>query len=170
MDLFLVRHARAVPRDAGAVVAARVSAREWNAARALTPRGHAQLRRMVRGLDRLGVSFDRLYHSAKLRSIETANGLAELLDDDGETVTTERLSAPPGEALFAEISGDRVALVGHEPHLGALVGLLVAKGADVTLDMKPSGVVWLRGELRLGGMHVRAVLPPRVLRALARRA
>ncbi len=166
MDLLLIRHARAVPRDVGAVAAAQTSAREWNAARALTARGHAQLRRTVRALDRLGIRFDRLYHSPKLRSIETANGLMDLLD--GESTVTARLCAPPGDALFGEISGARVALVGHEPHLSGLVGLLAAKGADVAIKLKPSGVVWLRGELRLGGMHVRAVLPPRVLRALAR--
>ncbi len=167
MDLFLIRHARAVPRDLGAVAAAETSGREWNAARSLTHRGHAQLRRTARALDRLGVRFDRLYHSPKLRSIETANGLSGLID--GESVVTERLTAPPGEALFAQIKGGCVALVGHEPHLSALTGLLVAKGAAVALEIKPSGVVWLRGELHLGGMHIRAVLPPCVLRALAKR-
>ena len=167
MDLLLIRHAEAVPKDIGAVLAAQTSARAWNAARPLTKRGRAQLRRIVRALEHLGVSFDRMYHSPKLRSIETADGLVDLLH--GESIVTRRLCGPPSEALLKEISGERVAVVGHEPHLSALVALLVAKGADVSLTFKPAGVAWLAGELRLGGMHVHALLPPKVLRALAER-
>ena len=158
MDLLLIRHAQAVPRAADA-------ARMRDAARRLTKRGRGQLGRTVRGLERLGLTFDRILHSPKLRSIESANALSSLLH--GESTVTRRLCVAPSDQLLAEIHGERVALVGHEPHLSALVAMLV--GAPVAITLKPSGVAWLEGDLRPGGMQVRALLPPRVLRALAER-
>ena len=158
MDLLLMRHAQAVPRDADA-------ARIPDAARPLTKHGRVQLGHTVRGLERLRVRLDGVFHSPKLRSIETADVLSSLLD--GETIVTRRLCVRPSEQLLAEIHGERVALVGHEPHLSALVAMLV--GAPAAIKLKPSGVAWLEGDLRPGGMQVRALLSPRVLRALAER-
>ena len=157
-ELLLVRHARAAATN-------RRSA-ERDRARPLTRRGRRQARRTASALRQLGVTLDRLYYAPSLRCVQTADGLVGLLE--GESVVTKRLGHAPSHALLTEISGERVALVGHEPHLGALAGLLVAGAARASLGSKPSGVVWLEGDLRPGGMRVRAVLPPRVLRALAR--
>jgi phosphohistidine phosphatase len=158
MDLLLVRHAQAVPRAADA-------SGMRDAARRLTKRGRDQLSRTVRGLERLGLTFDRILYSPKLRSIETANALSSLLN--GESTVTRLLCVPPSDQLLAEIHGERVAVVGHEPHLSALVAMLA--GAPVSIRLKPSGVAWLDGDPRPGGMRLRALLPPRVLRALANR-
>lgn len=158
IDLLLVRHAPAKPRSSGG----------GDAERAVSRRGHARLRRMVRALRRLGVRFDRLYHAPPLPSIETADALAALLD--GESTVTNLLCAPPNEALLAEIVGKRVAVVGHEPHLGSLAAWLIQGDADQrdAFAFMP-GLAWLSGELRPGKMRLRALLPPRVLRALAQR-
>jgi phosphohistidine phosphatase len=158
VQLFVIRHAVAVPRDA----------RTPDAARPLTPKGRRRWKRAVRGLERLGVTFDRLYHSPWLRAVETADALADLVD--GETVETKELAQRPTPALLTRFEGERVALVGHQPWLGELVGLLVFGEAreGVRLMLKKGSVVSLEGRPRAGGMTIQAILPPRVLRAIAR--
>lgn len=157
MQLFVIRHATAVPRGG----------RAPDAERRLTPKGRRRWARAVRGLERLGTTFDRLYHSPWRRAVETADALADLVD--GETVATRGLAREPTAALVAQLEGERVALVGHQPWLGELVGILVFGEAreGARFDLKKGAVVWLEGDPRAGGMMIRAVLPPRVLRALA---
>ena len=167
MDLLLIRHADAAPKNVAARPIARDAVRLLDASRPLTKHGRARLWRTVHGLERLSVSFDRIYHSPKLRSTETADALSSLLH--GETIVTRLLCAPPGEALLREIHGENVAVVGHQPYLGALLALVVAGGIALRFGLEPSCVAWLRGDLRPGGMHVRALLSRRVLRALATR-
>jgi phosphohistidine phosphatase len=157
MQLFVIRHAAAVPRDP----------RTPDAARALTPEGRKKWRRAVRGLEKLGVTFDRVYHSPWLRAVETAEDLVDLVE--GDTVVTKGLARAPAPALLAELEGDRVAVVGHQPWLGELVGLLAFEdpGKGARLELKKGAVVLLEGQPRPGGMTIHALLPPRVLRAAA---
>jgi phosphohistidine phosphatase len=158
MRLYIVRHAVAEPGERG----------RSDAARALTPRGRARFRRTVAGLRRLGVRFDRLYHSPKLRAVETADLLGRLVR--GETAVTPHLARPPGAGLLGAVRGDQVALVGHEPWLGALAAWLVTgdrrRGAQ--FGLKKGGVLVLEGDLRPGAMRLVAALPPKVLRRAAK--
>jgi phosphohistidine phosphatase len=158
MRLFLIRHGLAAPRAAGVA----------DASRPLTPRGRARFRRAVRGLARLGVRFDRVYHSPKLRAVETADLVAPTVQ--GETVVTSNLARAPGEPLLAEIRGDVVALVGHEPMLSSLAAWLVLgdKSRGAKFELKKGGAIVLDGELRPGAMRVVALLPPKALRKMAR--
>jgi len=156
VEIFVIRHAIAVPRSADAE----------DAARPLTPRGRARWKKAVAGLDRLGIRFDRLVHSPWRRAAETAEAARRLVD--GETVASALLATAPTDALLAELAGERVALVGHEPWLGELVALLVLgskqEGARFPLDK--GGVAWLRGEPRAGGMCFEALLTQKMLRAM----
>src|ERR1019366_5683669 len=79
MDLLLIRHADAAPKNVAARPIARDAVRLLDASRPLTKHGRARLWRTVHGLERLSVSFDRIYHSPKLRSTETADALSSLL-------------------------------------------------------------------------------------------
>ena len=130
MQLFVIRHATAVPHGS----------RTPDAARPLTSRGRRRWKRAVCGLERLGIAFDRLYHSPWLRAVETADALADLVH--GETVVTRELACRPTPALLEHLEGHRIALVGHQPWLGELVGLLVfgdaRDGARLTLRRGPS--------------------------------
>ncbi|MHB8877287.1 MAG: SixA phosphatase family protein [Myxococcaceae bacterium] len=156
LQLYVIRHAIAVPRNEGLD----------DAARPLTPKGRHRWRQAVAGLGRLGFNFDRLYHSPWLRAVETAEALVRLVE--GETVVTQNLARPPSQELLDEIKGERVALVGHQPWLGELLGLLVAGRRELgdSLELKKGAVVCLEGELREAGMTLVAALPPSVLRAL----
>jgi phosphohistidine phosphatase len=159
MRLHLIRHAPAAARAPGVD----------DAARPLTPRGRARFRRAALGLRRLGVRFDELRHSPLRRAVETAQALATLVA--GDSVATPNLARAPGPALLAEIRGENVALVGHEPMLSALAAWLVLgdKRRGAKFPVKKGGVLVLEGDARPGAMRLVASLPPKALRRIAGR-
>ncbi|TBH17277.1 SixA phosphatase family protein [Thermus thermamylovorans] len=164
MELLLVRHAIALPPEGEGEGA--------DDARPLSPKGSRRFRQVVRGLAALGVRLDLLLTSPKRRALETAEMLADLLE--GESRVSPHLAAPPSEALLGEIPKEgRVALVGHEPYLSALLAWLLlgdflGESARGSLEgrflLKKGGVAWLEGEPRPGGMLLRALFPPKVFR------
>ena len=158
LELFVVRHAIAEER----------SSRKDDVARALTPDGRERFERGVKGLERLGLAFDRIDHSPWLRAVQTAELLLPLLDERGSTRVCAELAAPPSGTLLEGLGEGRVAVVGHEPWLSELVAWLVSgdAGDGAGFEMKKGGVAWLEGEPRPGAMTLRALLPPRVLRRL----
>ncbi len=156
MEIFLIRHAPAVPR----------APRQPDASRPLSPEGRESFARVARGLTRLGVRFDRLYHSPWLRAVQTADLLLPLCDQ--ESVVCPGLARAPAPALLSELRGERVGLVGHEPWLSELLSWLAfgstahARG----LELKKGGLARLRGEPRPGAMTLLSLLPPKLLRAV----
>jgi phosphohistidine phosphatase len=160
MELFIVRHAIAVP---GSMLLA-------DADRPLSPKGRTRFAQAVLGLQRLKVRFDRLYHSPWLRAVETAELLAPVLD--GQAVCSPALARAPSQDLLDTLVGARVALVGHAPWLGELVAWLTtgARPHGSVFALKRGGVAWLEGQPRPGQMVLQAFLPPKVLRELGERA
>ena len=159
MQLFLVRHAIAVP-----------SAPERpDAARPLTAEGRERFARAVRGGKALGWRFDRLYHSPLVRAVQTAELLQPLLT--GPCVALPDLARAPDEEMLAHIEGTRVALVGHEPHLGALLAWLVTGDASrgERYCFKKGGVAQVTGAPRPGAMTLVGFYAPKVLRQLGAR-
>ena len=79
-------------------------------------------------------------------------------------------------ALRAALAvGERVAVVGHEPWLSDLLGWLVfgvrmidSEARTQTLDFGKGGLAWVGGKPEPGAMSLRAFLPPRALRRLAK--
>jgi phosphohistidine phosphatase len=160
MQLFLIRHAAAEPDAEGG-----------DAARALTPQGRKSFTKVVRGLKRLGITFDRLVHSPLLRAVQTAELCTPLVD--GESEVSPLLAAAPGEALveLCGARGERVALVGHEPYLSQLCAWLVtgwqvhdAPGRPAAFELRKGGVAWLDGDPAPGALVLRALYPPQVLK------
>jgi phosphohistidine phosphatase len=158
MELFIVRHAVAVPQRPDLP----------DEARPLTPDGRRRFQRAVRGMEKLGLSFDRLYHSPWLRAVETAELLTRLVRPDGETVVEPGLTRAPDGEFLASLRGDRVAAVGHEPWLSEMVAILMcgAKRYGTRFDFRKGGLAWLEGDLRPRRMWLRGFLPPRVLRRI----
>lgn len=152
MDLFLFRHAAAVRLTDPET--------ESDAARALTPRGRRRFRRVVRALEKRRLRVHHLLHSPMLRAVQTADLLLPILR--GETEVCAELGASPTPALLDRLVGERVGLVGHNPWLGELVGLLVG-GPSNLVEWRKGGLVWLSGDPAPGQMCVRAVVPRGVL-------
>lgn len=164
MHVLVVRHAAAYPAEPGGD----------DAARELTPEGARKFRRVVQGLRELGWTLDRVLTSPWTRAVETARLLAPITE--GQTIATELLCDKPRPELFALIAegsgpvqkGHATAVVGHEPWLTELVSWLAFGDPrhGGAFDLKKGGVVWLQGIAVPGGMELRALLPPKLLRAL----
>lgn len=157
MELFVIRHG--IAEDA--------APEQDDPSRELTKVGEKKLRRAVKGMHRLGFGFERVLTSPWARAARTAKLLAPIADED--PIETELLTQPPRAELLAMIAerNATTAVVGHEPWLGELVAWLAfgdMKHGD-QLDLKKSGLVWLTGAAVPGGMTVKALLPPSVLRA-----
>lgn len=156
MLLYLVRHAAAAPP----------SPDRPDAARPLTGEGERKFAAAVRGAERLRWRLDVVYHSPLLRAVQTAALLKPLLR--GPLRVLPDLARAPDVELLAHVEGERVALVGHEPYLSALLAWLVTGeiAAGERLAFKKGGVATLEGPLRPGAMTLRAMLPPKILRKL----
>ena len=154
MDIWLLRHA----------VAEEASATGRDADRGLTPDGLRRAERVARGLAALEPSIELVLTSPYRRARQTAEPAARALgcaQDLRETRALEPERDPREvlEEVRAE-EADGVLLVGHEPHLGVLLGLLVAEGR-AALPLKKAAAAWVA--LEGGSGTLRAVLPARVL-------
>lgn len=157
MDLFLIRHAAAVPAGPDLL----------DDARPLTDRGRLRFRRCMRGLRAVAPPFTLLLHSPLLRAVETANLASRHLV--GPSRVTTALVGDPTAALFDELDGESVAVVGHSPWLDQLAAWLITgdPAGSAAFPFRKGGVLWLTGTPRPGAMAVVAALPPRILTRLA---
>jgi len=131
--LWLLRHADAEPHGVGS-----------DFERRLTVRGEQQARAAGRAFARMGVSFDRVFTSPRVRALETARLVCGELG--GEPVVHEPLGggfdASDAAALLASSTGaGAVLLVGHEPDLSGLVAALTA----ARIELKKGGIAAIRG-------------------------
>lgn len=116
--LYLIRHAHAVSE-------------QENPARPLSEQGRDQVRKVAEFLRRCPTfQPDQLWHSPLARSRQTAELLDAGLARDLIRVETPGLTpydAPQATALRLEghAPGINIAVVGHEPHLGALAAHLL---------------------------------------------
>ncbi len=164
MHLFVIRHAVAEDKDFG----------QDDTARELTSDGVRKFKRAMQGLRELGWRFDRVLSSPWQRAIKTAELLGPL--NDGPTIATELLCDKPRSELFAliaETSGPQeerhaTAVVGHEPWLTELVGWLAFGDPrhGEAIELKKGGAIWLDGTSVPGGMKIRAILPPKIMREM----
>jgi phosphohistidine phosphatase len=136
MRLYLIRHAHAVPE-------------EENARRPLSARGRKTVRQVAAFFRASGaLQPGHVWHSPLWRARETAEILARglglsrkalvetsgLLPDDNPAEIVRRLAAV----------GEDLALVGHEPYLGALATRLAAgKGNPPVFEFKKGAVLCL---------------------------
>ena len=139
MDLYIIRHAIAVDEY------------EDDSQRPLSDKGKKKMRQIAKGLRTLGVDFDLILSSPYVRAKETAEILAEVLKTKTALAFSENL-IPMGDPdlLIAEMnekySANSVALVGHEPFLTALIGLLVSENANLDMALKKGGVCRLSAD------------------------
>ena len=132
-DLIIFRHGEAQERGRGA-----------DETRALTGPGKAEVRRVARGLKRLGVNPELILTSPLVRAEETAQIAADILKPEAGLRICDALS-PGGThaALFKELSSlsrSRILLVGHQPDLGELASVLVWGSPTAGIVFKKAGV------------------------------
>jgi phosphohistidine phosphatase len=138
MKLYLVRHA----------IAEDVRESEDDSLRPLTEKGREKMRRIAQALNELGVQPDLIVSSPYVRASQTASVLAKELKYKEELVYSDFLvpMAEPDD-MIGEInekfSVDELMLVGHEPNLSSLAGVLLAGSPDLSINFKKGGVCCL---------------------------
>jgi len=134
VKLYLVQHAKAVSEQV-------------DPQRSLTEEGHRDIQKVAAFIKPLNLSIDYLWHSPKLRAMQTAEVLAKAITIKNTSTAREGL-APNDDvsAIQDEIlaMGEDVMIVGHLPFLSKLASLLLvgSESAD-TVAFKNAGVVCL---------------------------
>jgi phosphohistidine phosphatase len=140
MKLYLVRHAHAVS-DAE------------DPARPLSPKGRAAAQDMARWVrQHAGPQVEEIWHSPLVRARETAELFAEGLKLQARLREVPGLlpeDPPASLATALARHGDSVMIVGHEPHLSTLAGLLLGATAG-EVEFKKGAVLCIERVLRGG--------------------
>jgi len=141
-----------------------------DAARALTDEGHKRLRKAAAAWRRLVAPPDVVWTSPLLRAQQTCELFCEAVRFRGEARVCADLvpNAAPSHAL-ALLEGEAlagtagVALVGHEPHLGYLLGLLLTGQGRMPVPFKKGMLVGVETESRTSLVgHLRLALPQKL--------
>lgn len=165
MKILLVRHAPAENALAWA------AADRPDSERPLTADGKRRMVRIAAALARLEPDVGRILSSSYRRAVETAQILAGALP--GETRLEVAPELAPGEdpwpLMTREVRSSHeaiLALVGHEPDLSQLAGLLLLGTPRSVLELKKGGAVLLEVGNRLEPGQARLLwsIPPGVLR------
>jgi phosphohistidine phosphatase len=161
-ELYLIRHGLAEERGPA-----------WpeDSRRPLTDRGMSRLRKEARALDAMAMVFDAVLTSPLVRARQTAEILAGGFEPRPPVVTLDAL-APDGSAaaVIAALEGQgkrrRLALVGHEPGIGALAARLI--GARGPIPFKKGAVCRIDVDTfpPVAPGALRWFLTPRMLRSL----
>lgn len=162
MELLIVRHAIALERDH----------HRWrdDAARPLSPAGIRRARKAAAGLKEFSKAPDRLLTSPLVRARQTAQILTDVAGWPQAVEAPELSPGEPALAVFNLLRRNRVklvAVVGHQPGLGALLtACLLGDGGTLPIEMKKNAVACLSFEaaLRPGGAALKWLATPRMLR------
>jgi phosphohistidine phosphatase len=136
VNLLIVRHGPAGDRE------------EWertgkdDAFRPLTPKGKKEVRKAAAGLVRVVPTLNLIATSPWTRAKQTAEIVNQEYGvdlDEAEQLTADHRPEELGSWLAEQKDREAVALVGHEPHLGLLVGYLLTGNSDSFVDLKKGG-------------------------------
>ncbi|HSE63993.1 MAG TPA: phosphohistidine phosphatase SixA [Thermoanaerobaculia bacterium] len=161
MDVWLLRHAEAQ----GDAPSGRDEERE------LTPEGLARARAVARGLAALLPPIEIVLASPFRRALQTAEPCARALRLElPRPVPVLMPGTDPAEAASELARGGwrSVLIVGHQPLLGSLVGLLVFGDGRREVPLRKAAiarVTWAPG----GSGTLEALLPPEILEKLGSR-
>lgn len=143
MDLYIIRHAIAVDEVTSDYAS--------DSERPLTDKGRKKMRQIARALRHLGVDLDLILSSPYIRACETAEILSDVFKMKSKIIFSDHL-IPDGnpELVIGEINEkhtvDSLAIVGHEPHLSALIGMLTADTTKLEITLKKGGVCHLSAD------------------------
>jgi phosphohistidine phosphatase len=167
MELLIIRHAIAFERDR----------HRWpdDALRPLSPSGVRRSRKAAAGLKELCNVPDRLLTSPLIRARETAKILTEVAGWPRPEMAPELVPGAGAAAVLALLATDRskrIAIVGHQPDLSALLtACLLEDGGTLPIEMKKNAVACLSfdGRARVGHAVIKWLATPRLLRGFGNR-
>lgn len=165
MRLYLVRHAEALEP----------SPTHWpdDRLRPLSSQGMRALRKAAPAIARLTGPVERVLASPFVRTVQTA----QLLERAGWPHAVELAELAPDEPAAGVLAAvrryevERVAIVGHEPNLKALLSLALAGDAarlDCRFEKGAAACLKFASAVRAGAARLEWLIRPRTLRALAK--
>jgi phosphohistidine phosphatase len=165
VKLLIIRHGPAGRRE------------EWEAEgrddrlRPLTPKGKKEVRKAAGGLRQLVPTLDLLATSPWTRAAETAQLVATEYGcevTEVEALTSEHAPKDLAPWLHGQRGKESLGLVGHEPHLGLLVGYLLTGKSVSFIELKKGGacLVEMEDPSTAGGATLQWLLTDRELRRL----
>ncbi|HKO93729.1 MAG TPA: histidine phosphatase family protein [Polyangiaceae bacterium] len=165
-ELLIIRHAIAHERDPSA----------WpnDDARPLTELGIKKFRQAARGLAQLVEAPEELLTSPLQRARQTASILEARAAFPAALVLEALRPDTEAAAVVAALNrrrAERIAIVGHEPDLSRLIGVLTSGlGARAVVEMKKGAVAHLTFAKRIepGAGLLTALFPPRALRSVGK--
>jgi len=165
MELYLLRHAKAVPLDPRRF--------KTDAERPLTPEGEERMERLAEAMLALDLDFSLILSSPFPRARKTAEIVAKTFGIERRLKFTEHLAIPGNSAALIRSIADHyshrrsILLVGHEPQLSELGGVLISGKPGVGLVMKKAGLAKLEiAKLTFGKCAtLEWLLTPRLLEA-----
>jgi phosphohistidine phosphatase len=166
VKLLIVRHGPAGKRE------------EWEAKgrddrlRPLTSKGKKEVRRAAAGLVRLLPELNVLVTSPWTRAVETAEIVGNeygVQVEEVEQLTSDHKPEDLMPWLQQQEQAETVALVGHEPHLGLLVGYLLTGKPTSFVNLKKGGACLLEtgDAIKPGSGILQWLLTDRELRRVA---
>jgi len=166
MNLYVLRHAIATDRG--------TTGNEIDSERRLTKEGEKKMRRIARGMQSLGLSFDLVLSSPFVRARQTAEIVAETFGIEEKLTLTPHLeTGGDPRRLVAEIASryeglDSVLLVGHEPYLSGLISVLLGGDERLAIVLKKGGLCQLQIEKLVYGRcaDLEFLLTPRQLQQI----
>jgi len=145
--LYILRHGKALDSAPGGV----------DSERRLTSEGEEQIRKLARRLCQLEVQLDLVMTSPFMRALKTAEIVVDEFGGRKKLEVNEDLAVGGNPEWVVRRLNERhktaqcVMLVGHEPFLSRLIGVLLAGNTPLPLELKKGGLCKLAIErLRFG--------------------
>jgi phosphohistidine phosphatase len=163
VQIYIIRHAIAELRE------------NWDQpdeARPLTDKGREKMSRIARGLLKTGVRFSHLYCSPLVRAQQTAEIVQRRFKLDSAAQTDLLVPEANPEHILPFLNEHEeaaaLALVGHEPHVSALLAFLLTGQTRAHTPFKKGGVALLESgkPVRAGQCTLRWLMEPNALAAL----
>ncbi|HUK82909.1 MAG TPA: phosphohistidine phosphatase SixA [Verrucomicrobiae bacterium] len=138
MNLYVLRHAAAVPRGTRSY--------RRDSDRPLTKDGVNTMRRAARGMYRLKLDFDLILSSPYVRARQTAEITADVFAAKKQLKLSGHLASDGDpRKLVAELNRDyptlgSILIVGHEPYLSELICVLIGCRSGTALALKKGGL------------------------------
>lgn len=153
MKLYLVQHGEAVSE-------------EVDIQRPLSSKGRLDVRKVAEFLRRARLKVQLIWHSGKVRALQTAEILGEALSIEGSVIMRKGLAPlDPVEEVENELREreEDLMIVGHLPFLGKLVSrLLIGSGSPNLVTFQQGAVVCLE-RLETKSWYIRWMVIPELL-------
>jgi phosphohistidine phosphatase len=161
LQLYLLRHGVAVPHGTPGIP---------DDERPLTPEGESKMEDVARGIRRLRLGLDRIVTSPLPRARRTAEIVAEELDMEDRLEDSDVLRAGASASTIRDWLGTRtekrLMIVGHNPALTELLGLLIGvTTSPLPFELKKGGLAALESK-EGGGFLLDWLVTPKVIRRL----